>query len=97
MNSNYCIFQPGSGDNHSSFNLLEGVADSPEQTKLVIEVMDKSFNYQLNPEQKALVVKSIQKIAENNQEITILDCFEEWNKHCILDNWNAYVQKYFLF
>ena len=31
------------------------------------------------------------------QEITMLDCFEEWNKYPLLDYWNAYVQKYFLF
>ena len=64
--------------------------------ELVIKTMEENFNYKLNPEQKALIVKSIQKVAENSQKITMLDCFEEWNKYPTLDYWNAYVQKYLL-
>lgn len=60
----------GSGS-FRSISLLEGVADKPELMELVIKTMSKIFNYQLNPEQKALVVKSIQKVAENSQVMTI--------------------------
>ncbi len=59
--------------------------------------MEETFNYKLNPEQKALVVESIRKAAESNQKITMLDCFEEGNKYPVLDYCHAYVQKYFLF
>ena len=95
MNNDSYYIYPGS-ENTSSYNLLEGVVEDKEYMELVIKTMEESFNYKLNPEQKALVVKSIHQLAENNQKITMLDCFEEWNKYCILDNWNAYVQKYFL-
>ena len=78
-------------------NLLEGVPNNPEQMELVIKTMEEDFNYKLNSEQKDLVVKSIQKVAGNNRQITMLDCFQEWNKYYVLDNWNAYVEKYFLF
>ncbi len=76
-------------------NLLEGVTNNPEQMELVIKTMEEDFNYKLNSEQKDLVVKSIQKVAGNNRQITMLDCFQEWNKYYVLDNWNAYVEKYF--
>ena len=95
--SNYYYFKPDLEKDCSSFSLLEGVADNPQLTKFVIKTMSTIFNYELNPEQKALVTQSIQRVAENNQEITMLDCFEEGNKYPILDNWNAYIQKYFLF
>ena len=93
--SNYYCFQPGSGS--LSYNLLEGVVEDKEGLELIIKTMEKSFDYKLNPEQKALVIQSIHKAAENNQPITMLDCFQEWNKYPVLDYWNAYVQKYFLF
>ena len=95
--SNYYYFKLGSENNCSSLSLLEGVAGNPDLVELIIKKMEEIFNYKLNPEQKALVIQSIHKAAENNQEITMLNCFQEWNKYPVLDYWNAYVQKYFLF
>lgn len=93
MENQYLIC-PGS---YSVSSILEGVADNPKLMEFVIKTMSKIFNYELNPEQKALVVKSIHKVAENSQVMTMLDCYEEWNNYPTLDDWNAYTQKYFLF
>ncbi len=78
------------------YHILEIAAEDKEATEFIIKIMEEIFNYKLNPEQKALVIQSIHKAAENNQPITMLDCFQEWNKYPVLDYWNAYVQKYLL-
>lgn len=54
------------------------------------------YIFQPGLEDKYSTFNLLERVTENNQAITILDCYEEWNKHCVLDNWNAYVQKYFL-
>ena len=54
MNSSYYYVYPGS-EEPSSFSLLEGIANNPALMELVIKTMEESFNYKLNPEQKAIV------------------------------------------
>ncbi len=59
--------------------------------------MENIFDLKLSVTQKNLVLKSMQKLLLNQEEITMLDCYQEWYKHSDLDNWTASVKKYFLF
>ena len=93
------LFCPGQEDIATSSSLLDGLGMSEDVKSLefVIRTLEKIFDYKLSINQRHLVLTSMQKIILNKQQITMLDCYEEWYKYSVLDNWSANVKRYFLF
>lgn len=93
------LFYPGQEDIATSSSLLDGLGMSEDVKSLefVIRTLEKIFDYELSINQRHLVLTSMQKIILNKQQITMLDCYEEWYKYSVLDNWSANVKRYFLF
>ncbi len=93
------LFYPGQEDIATSSSLLDGLGMSEDVKSLefVIRTLEKIFDYKLSINQRHLVLTSMQKIILNKQQITMLDCYEEWYKYSVLDNWSANVKRYFLF
>ncbi len=93
------VFNPGQEHSTTSFSILDalGVSENVENLEFVIKTMENIFDYELSLVQKNLVLSSMQELLLNQEEVTMLDCYQEWYKYSTLDNWSANVKKYFLF
>ncbi len=93
------VFHPGQEFSTASFSILDalGLSDDVENLEFVIKTMENIFDYKLSLVQKNLVLSSMQELLLNQEEVTMLDCYQDWYKYSVLDNWSANVKKYFLF
>ncbi len=93
------VFHPGQERSTTSFSLLDslGLSEDIENLEFFIKTMENILDLKLSLAQKNLVLSSIQKLLSSEEEITMLDCYEEWYRYSALDNWTANVKRYFLF
>ena len=93
------VFYPGQEHITTSFSILDalGLSDDIENLEFFIKTMENILDYKLSLVQKNLVLNSMQKLLLNQEEVTMLDCYQDWYKYSVLDNWSANVKKYFLF